>query len=35
MVRTTSDDKHLGGLQLGIFGLGSSPFAASEGRIAK
>ena len=35
MVRTTSDDKHLGGLQLGIFGLGSSPLAASEGRIAK
>jgi len=35
MVRTTSDDKHLAGLQLRIFGLGSLPLAASEGHIAK
>ena len=35
MVRTTVDDKHLGGLQLRIYGLLSSLLAVSEGRIAK
>ena len=35
MVRTTSDDKRLGSLQLRTFGLGFFPLAVSEGCIAK